>query len=869
MKTEKWNQLNEIFHKTLQLKENEREEFLKLNCDGDADLIAEIKELISSAESEENVLDNNSIGDVLNQIPIEVDLDGQIIGHYKLIKEIGRGGMGAVFLAERADKEFDQKVALKIVHNQFANEALIERFRNERQILASLKHPNIAHLIDGGTTENGLPYFVMEYVDGETLIDYCDKNKLTTDERLKLFQKICSAVNHAHKNLIIHRDIKPTNILVTKDGIPKLLDFGIAKPFSINETKESVTLTQTGGRMLTPDYASPEQVSGEMVTTSTDIYSLGVVLYELLTGHRPYQLQTQNPIEAFKVICEQEPIRPSNMVGTTGEKTFDKLETKKITPQTVGENRKTQPESLSKQLSGDIDNILLKSLRKEPERRYDSVNEFVEDINRYQNGLPVKATADSKMYRVRKFVKRHTAGTLMAAFVTLLLISATAITSWQYIKAQRSQIKAEQRFNDVRQLANSIVFELHDSIKDLPGSTPAREKLVTRALEYLDKLASEDSNDPTLLLELADAYEKIGDIQGGLFVSNLGEREKAFESYNKSLDIRDALVKKDTSNIEYKQKFADSNFKVATIRWTQGNLKESLILQNKALDIYQKLTAENPNNNEFKQKLVSNHARHGYVLAQSGEVEKGLSSCLEGVEIAEELQKQNPDDEKTLDVLASVYINTGIIIYSIKQDFQNALGLYQKSMEVGRKLYLKKPGDQLFKSGYTANLFNLSEVYEKLNKDDEALKNIDEALKLMSELQKDDPENEGFNQYKLAFELHKSHIQIKKGIVDEAIAQVEKNLGALKLLQEKSPTDETILFRIANAHELLGRGIAAKAKLSGDKTKWQEARTYFQKSLETYKKFKDEGKAIGLDAKRVDEMEEEIAKCDSALEKEN
>ncbi len=866
MKTENWKQLNQIFDKALKLQDSDREDFIQDSCNGDPDLIAEINELVNLAESDDNVFDKNAFDGFLSQIPVELDMKGQSIGHYKIIKEVGRGGMGAVFLAKRADKEFDQIVALKIVHNQFANEALIKRFRNERQILASLKHPNIAHLIDGGTTRDGLPYFVMEYVEGETLLNYCDKNKLTTDERLKLFQKICSAVSHAHKNLIIHRDIKPTNILVTKDGIPKLLDFGIAKPYKLNESKESVTLTQTGGRMLTPDYASPEQVSGDIVTTSTDIYSLGVVLYELLTGHRPYDLATQNPIEAYKIICEKEPNRPSNIVGTTKEISFGKAKTSKITPQTVSENRNTRPESLSRQLVGDIDNILLKSIRKEPERRYDSVNEFVEDIKSYQNGLPVNATADSKMYRVNKFVKRHKAGTLMAAFAVLLLISATAITSWQYVNAQKAQAEAEQRFNDVRTLANSIVFELHDQIKDLPGSTPAREKLITRALEYLDILASANSDDPTLLLELGDAYEKIGDIQGGMNESNLGKRELAFQSYNKSLEIGEKLVLKQPKNIEFRSKLADSYFKIANMRWIQLKIPESIALYEKSVKFREKLFEENPNDKDIALGLANVNSRYGFAISASGKIDEGLVILRKSASIMEGLKEKYPDDTDVLDRYAICYDLVATILDGGKQNYVEALEIYKKTRPITTKLYEDDPQNMVFKRAYSIAFYNIATIQNKLGKNEEGLENSKKAVEISKDILKENPKSEEFRQNLAALEILHTNLLTKTNNTDEALSTIKKVLSTFETMKESSPNDEIVNFRIANANEEYGKVYIAIAEKNNDKSKWQSAREHFHKSFEIYKRLKDEGKATGDDAAKADEVKELIAKCERALQ---
>ncbi|MDQ3799566.1 MAG: protein kinase, partial [Acidobacteriota bacterium] len=317
---------------------------------------------------------------------------GKKIGVYRITKEIGRGGMGAVYLAVRDDREFQQNVAIKLIKRGMDSDQVLRRFRNERQILAALNHPNIARLLDGGTTDDGLPYFVMEYIEGLPITQYCDSNRLTVRERLQLFQQVCAAVYYAHQNLIIHRDIKPSNILVTEDGVPKLLDFGIAKllnPDLIHETQEP---TATAMRMMTPEYASPEQVGGNFVTSATDQYSLGVLLYEIVTGHRPYLLENRSPLEIAKVICDKPPATPSAIVGSGDQLVnSNKFSLEPVTVETIFRNRRTTLETLKIELESGLDALLLQSLHKEPHRRYSSVEQLSEDIKRFLKGQPIKA----------------------------------------------------------------------------------------------------------------------------------------------------------------------------------------------------------------------------------------------------------------------------------------------------------------------------------------------------------------------------------------------------------------------------------------------------------------------------------------------
>ena len=397
MSPDKWKRLEEIFNQAVVLPPEKRKTYLDEACRGDVELRAEAENLLANDEEAEDFIEASPyvsyIEDIVEGREAEIDAYiGRKVGAFRLVKEIGRGGMGAVFLAERDDKEFSQKVAVKLIKRGMDSEQVLRRFRNERQILAALNHPNIAKLLDGGTTEDGLPYFVMEYIEGLPITQYCDANRLTVRRRLELFQKICAAVYYAHQNLIIHRDIKPQNILVCEDGTPKLLDFGIAKllnPDLIHETQEP---TVTAMRMMTPEYASPEQVSGDFVTSATDQYSLGVLLYELLTGHRPYKIANRSPLEIARVICEKNPVPPSAVLENDDQLiNSNKFSFEEVTVETVVRNRQTSIEMLRAELAAGLDAILLQSLQKKPHKRYSSVNEFSLDIERYLQGRSIKA----------------------------------------------------------------------------------------------------------------------------------------------------------------------------------------------------------------------------------------------------------------------------------------------------------------------------------------------------------------------------------------------------------------------------------------------------------------------------------------------
>jgi serine/threonine protein kinase len=408
-----------------------RETFLQQECQDDPDLRREVEHLLGARQHLPEWLAGPLLGPagpVLDAMAKAAPgMEGRALRGYKLIREIGRGGMGTVYLAERADGTYRKQVAIKVVRAEKDNREILERFRQERGILASLDHPNIARLLDGGSTDEGLPYFVMEFVDGQPILRWCDERRLNVGQRLELFRSVCAAVQYAHQRLVVHRDLKPGNILVTEDGTVKLLDFGIAKLLDMAPSGD-LPATITMMLLMTPEYASPEQVKGEVITTLTDVYSLGLVLYELLTGHRPYHLLSVAMHEIARVISEEEPTRPSDVVTTT--ELSPESGKPPITPVTVSEVREGDPNRLRKRLQGDLDSILLTALHKEPNRRYSSVEAFSDDLQRHLNNLPVSAREDSVWYRAGRFARRHPGGVAAGVVIAISMASGIVTTIW-------------------------------------------------------------------------------------------------------------------------------------------------------------------------------------------------------------------------------------------------------------------------------------------------------------------------------------------------------------------------------------------------------------------------------------------------------
>jgi len=417
---EKWDQVKELFALALERDPEERSSFLRQACAGDDSLRTEIESLLSSFDGAATFLEDCPAADLLSARSRA--MTGRRIGAYRIIREIGQGGMAVVYLAERADDQYRKRVAIKMLKPGTKQDEILRRFRNERQALAALDHPSIVRLLDGGSTEEGLPYLIMEYVEGVRIDEYCDTRRLSITERLQLFRAVCLAVQYAHETLVIHRDLKPSNILITTEGVVRLLDFGIAKVLNPQWSPDT-RLTRTDWRPMTPEYASPEQLRGAPVTKTTDIYSLGLLLYELLTGHRPYRARHDSALEIERHRYNEEPEKPSVAVGRIDEKASHDGSTRTvITPQLVAEVRALRPEDLPRCLRGDLDTIVMKAIRTEPEHRYASAEEFSKDIERHLSGLPIKARKPTLLYRGGKFVRRHTES--LATAILILAVTA-------------------------------------------------------------------------------------------------------------------------------------------------------------------------------------------------------------------------------------------------------------------------------------------------------------------------------------------------------------------------------------------------------------------------------------------------------------
>ena len=768
MTPERWQQVKQVLATVLELGPDERAPYLD-NCYAeDGSLQAEVEPLLDSGQRlREGFMEEEDLAAAARALPAsDSSWLGHRVGPYKVVEQIGVGGMAEVYRAFRADDQYRKEVAIKFVRaGQFGN-SVFARFKSERQILAGLDHPNLARLLDGGATEDGIPYLVMELIEGQLITAYCSTKNLPLRKRLQLFLQVCSAVHYAHQHLVIHRDIKPQNIMVTTDGIPKLLDFGIARILEPDSTDSLADLTATGFRALTPRYASPEQIKGEAMTTATDVYSLGVVLYELLTGVGPYEMASVAVQDLPRIVCEKEVQKPSLAVVHAGK------------PPVLQAFRDVTPEKLSRQLRGDLDNIVLMALRKEPSRRYASVKDFQEDIRRHLENIPVIARNDTFWYRANKFVVRHKAGVAATAAVTLILIAGIIITL-------REARIAKQRFDDVRALADSLIFDVHDAVKDLPGSTPARKIIVDRALQYLNLLDRESAGDVQLQRELATAYEKVGSVQGDYLENNLGDFEGTLVSYNKALELRKQI---DAASKDWNDRLALAHGYrlVAHQLWANGDPTGARDPIGRAIALSDAINKQQPNNFKILYELGSDldvSGRIGYP-GDSAANQKVIDDYRRALSMDETLMKLRPNDVSTLHGYATDLSNVGTKLEG--PDPLGALNYYKMSLEINRRLTQLSP-DIRYQRGVAIAYGSIGSVYDDIGDYPHAVENNVKDLAIYQDLVRADPKNVLLRQGLAITYINTSTSYLRVGKIALALDDSDRGLEIIQALASSGP----------------------------------------------------------------------------------
>ncbi len=781
MNPARWQQIKNILADALALEAPaEHATFVARVCAGDAELAREVNSLLAQeAEGFEKFADRSD--------PVRADA-GRRVGAFELIRELGRGGMGTVWLGRRVDQRFEQQVAIKLLKRGTDTEEVLRRFRAERQILARLEHPNIARLFDGGETDDGLPFFVMEFVAGERLTTYAREQNLSIPARLQLFRKVCAAVQFAHQNLVVHRDLKPGNILVTREGEPKLLDFGIAR---LLDPENELELTAADHRRLTLAYASPEQVRSAPITTASDVYSLGALLYELLTGSSPHDFSTTRPsaVELERVICEQDPPRPSLRAADA-------------------ETRR--------RLRGDLDNVVLRAMARDPARRYLSAAGLAQDLDRHLSGRTVRARPDTFGYRAGKFLRRNKVAVTAGALLLVVLLASLTAT---WVEARRAQ----RRFDDVRRLTNSYLFEIHDAIHDLPGATAARRLIVTRALEYLDRLAADAGGDHTLQLELADAYLKVGDVQGKPYSPNLGDSSGALRSYAKAAEIAAPLAAAEHgAAASARRVLSQACGSLGAVESRRSDWTAATKDYRRALDLAEGVLRADPaRREEWERTVVADDIGLGDVLISAhrfqpdvGAQREALVFFRRALPLAEHLAAANPKDQFPLARICSRLASVQTDIGAAEQDraaYTGAAQFHRRTVALDEAMLAREPESSALRRNLADEL--IAQAYLRAFTGEqlaESLRDCGRAEKIMAPLAAADPANAEARQDLSSVHFVTGRVEQAAGDQAKAAASYRQSLAILEPLVATHPGNVETTFDLARVRlrlrEVTGNG---------------------------------------------------------------
>lgn len=836
MDSAQWKIIKDTFSAIVDLPPSERLPILNDTAD---EIRREVEKLLFSHDKSADFIEKPFI---IEHGLAEYDLDENLIGKqiddYVILEKIGAGGMGAVFLAEHRGEDFTQKVALKLIKRGMDTNAVLKRFLMERQILAQLEHPNIARLIDGGSTTDGTPYFVMEHVEGENIKEFCENQQFDIHERLEIFIKVCAAISYAHQKLVVHRDIKPSNIIVTETGEPKLLDFGIAKLLSPDWNVSTAEATATQLRALTPEYASPEQIRGQMTTTSTDVYSLGVVLYELLTGMRPFQSRDKSPFDIAEKIVTQEPLRPSEAISNfklqisnfkAKRETFPNNEQLKTNSEQNPKSKTQNP----KLLKGDLDNIILKALRKEPERRYQSVQEFAEDIRRHLKGLPVSATADSSVYRFSKFVQRHRTGVLLSSFFMILILAISGVAVWQAISAKRAQTRAEMRFKQVREIANTVLFDYYGKIENLPNTIELRQKIVSDALTYLDNLAAENTDDISLKRELAKAYDKISEVQFGLSNGNLGDSAGALGNAEKALQIAKEIAEDKNAAPEDLLFLADMYLSLAGAKGETGDLAADVSLKKNAIGIYEKIYSASPHDVTAENNLAKGYFFIATPMKFLGDTNGAIENLQKSAEIYQKLASQVPNEPKYFRNVALSYKYIAPL-YLREGNTKDAINFSQKAAEIDEKRLNSNSSDLQIKYDLSRSYEILAESFLDSDNIEKAEETAVKALNLVKEVSEANPKNSYYrDSYGLSLKVL-SNVRQRQNQPDKAINLTKEAVEIWKATVEKDATDVFTKVNLAKGYSQIAENYLIFAEMSNAKKNAAAAESWFRQSEQVW-----------------------------------
>jgi non-specific serine/threonine protein kinase/serine/threonine-protein kinase len=795
---QRWQQVRSVLEAALERSPSERPAFLEAACGGDPTLEAEVRTLLGAHDRAQGFLDSPAVvppelgrGEVDAGTEPELPA-GTELGPWTVTGIAGRGGMGVVYRARRNDGAFEREVAIKLVRGALDSRALLARFQAERRILATLDHPGIAALLDAGTTPDGVPYLVLELIEGESIDAWCASRRLGLRERLELFLAVCDAVAHAHQRLVLHRDLKPSNILVTADGQPKLLDFGIAKLLDPSTGVESeATVTRLGGRALTPEYASPEQIAGEPLDTRSDVWSLGVVLYRLLTGRHPF-------------------LDPVTGRSTGAAKDFAALPS-------VAASRSEKSPVAWRALRGDLDAIVEKALARERDRRWATVGELAADLRRHLDGRPVSARPPLVGYRLARFVRRNRLAVAAGAAVLVAISTATAVSVYQASVARRERDVATRRFAETRQLANTLLFSIDEAIRHIAGGTEARRLLVTTGLEYLDRLAAEAGDDDALLAEVASGYERLGEIQGGFGLSHVGDSEAALESFEKAAALRQRVLDGEAElGDEFLAQVAAGSSDLAGGLLSVGRVKDALEHSARAVEMRDQLRSRQPESEQAVRDLAVALSIHGYMVGANGDFDGGIVPLRRAVDLLEPLVARPGGETDSGQHYALVLSRLGMLLRELPdhRGLDEARSVFERAIEVSRRLAASDRHREDFRRGLARDLSLLATVETYAGNHQRSLEANLESLPLLEAAVAEDPADRTARRNLVILKQQTAENLIGLERQDEAIAMLEPALAEVEALLAEDAQSMPLQFTVSYLARLLGRahrGLAERA----------------------------------------------------------
>ncbi len=750
---------------------------------------------------------------------------GETMGAWRIVRHLGEGGMGQVWLAERADGAWRGEAAIKVLKRGMDSAAVLARFALERQALASLQHPHIAQLLDAGRTADHLPYFVMERVSGQAIDKACEG--LPLEARLTLFLQLADAVAHAHRNLVVHRDLKPGNVLVTAHGQVKLLDFGIAKalepaqpPSPSAPLATSAAITDLGQRPYTPHYASPEQVRGERIGTATDVYSLGVLLYVLLTGQRPYGRHATTPAEAARSVLEEEPTRPSSLVlaaALSGSPAASPPFSRSAPSSAASSQSSSTSPSLTpglavnkqwlatrKRLRGDLDNILLKALDKTIARRYGSVDALAADVRAFLSGMPVSARAPRPLYLLGKLAQRHRVAVAASAFGLLALVGALGATTWQVRQTELQRQAAERRFEQVRKLANRLLFDYHDQIHLLPGSTPVRARMLQDAREHLEGLVAESAGQPTLLRDLGVAYRRLGELHHAESRPALGDVKTSLTLIAKGQSLLEDARRAAPQDEATRYQLALAHAAHARSLRSSGQVQPALGHLEQAAVLFDEVAALQPQDKSYRIEQVRSQLRLAEIFGAGGRAEladaaKATTHLARAESLVAPVLRDLPNDADALALYATVHNLRWLAEFGAGRAEQG-LTILRSLNPVFEQLLKLEPGNTLHRRDAAVNFLSQGTALMRLERWAEALAASIEGLVRMRAVASADPANRVTQRDVAKLETDVAWSRFKLGRLAEASELSLQAIESLEALVQHDPNDRRVARVLAQTH---------------------------------------------------------------------